>query len=130
MLVGMIAGAVVKRELIMERAPASRSVFDLFGLNPPPGAGLSIQNQRIKAVPKGGKQVVRIEGDIVNISGKAVVVPRMLGIIRDKNGKVLKRWRFKPPLPKLLNKERASFATEVLPPKGSVEYIITFDQRQ
>ncbi len=129
-LVGMITGAVVKRDMIMERAPASKSVFDLLGLIPPPGAGLAIQNQRIRAVPKDGKQVVRIEGDIVNISGKAVVVPRILGIIRDKNGKVLKRWRFNPPLPKLLHKERAGFATEVFPPKGSEEYIITFDQRR
>ncbi|NKB19395.1 MAG: DUF3426 domain-containing protein [Alphaproteobacteria bacterium] len=128
-LVGMIAAAIVKRDMIMERLPGSTTVFEALGLIPPPGAGLAIENQRIKAVQKGGKQVVRIEGDIVNVSGKAALVPTMLGIIRDKTGKVLKRWRFKPPLPKLLNKERIGFATEVLPPKGSETYIITFDQR-
>jgi predicted Zn finger-like uncharacterized protein len=129
-LVGIIAAAVVKRDMIMERVPASTGVFDMFGLVPPPGVGLAIQNQRIKAIQKGGKQVVRIEGDIVNVSGKAAMVPRMLGIVRDKTGKVLKRWRFKPPLPKLLNKERIGFATEVLPPEGSVTFVVTFDQRR
>ena len=130
MLVGIIAAAVVKRDMIMDRVPASTGIFDMFGLIPPPGVGLAIQNQRSKAIQKGGKQVVRIEGDIVNVSGKVAVVPRMLGIIRDKTGKVLKRWRFKPPLPKLLNKERIGFATEVLPPEGSITFVVTFDQRR
>jgi hypothetical protein len=130
MLVGIIAAAVVKRDMIMGRVPASTGIFDLFGLIPPPGVGLAIQNQRTKAIQKGGKQVVRIEGDIVNVSGKAAVVPRMLGIIRDKTGKVLKRWQFKPPLPKLLNKERIGFATEVLPPQGSITFVVIFDQRR
>jgi len=129
-VVAMITAAVLKREMIMERVPASTGVYDMFGLIPPPGAGLAIENQRIKALKKGGKQVVRIEGDIVNVSGKSALVPRMLGIIRDKNGKVLKRWRFQPPLPKLLNKERIGFATEVLPPEGSVTFVVTFDQRR
>ena len=129
-VVAMITAAVLKREMIMERVPASTGVYDMFGLIPPPGAGLAIENQRIKALKKGGKQVVRIEGDIVNVSGKSALVPRMLGIIRDKNGKVLKRWRFQTPLPKLLNKERIGFATEVLPPEGSVTFVVTFDQRR
>ena len=130
MLVGIIAAAVVKRGMIMDRVPASTGIFDMFGLIPPPGVGLAIQNQLSKAIQKGGKQVVRIEGDIVNVSGKVAVVPIMLGIIRDKTGKVLKRWRFKPPLPKLLNKERIGFATEVLPPEGSITFVVTFDQRR
>jgi len=129
-LVGIIAAAVVKRDMIMDRVPASTGVFDMFGLIPPPGVGLAIQNQRNKAIQMGNKQLVRIEGDIVNVSGEAAVVPRMFGIIRDKTGKVLKRWWFKPPLPKLLNKEQISFTTEVLPPEGSDTFVVTFDQRR
>ena len=115
----------------MERVPASTGVFDMFGLIPAPGVGLAIQNQRIKAIQKGGKRVVRIEGDIVNVSGKAAVVPRMLGIIRDK------KWQgpekgggLNHRFPKLRNKERISFATEVPPPEGSVTFVVTFDQRR
>ena len=129
-LVGIIAAAVVKRDMIMDRVPASTGVFDMFGLAPPPGVGIAIQNQRIKAIQMGNKQLVRIEGDIVNVSGEAAVVPRMFGIIRDKTGKVLKRWWFKPPLPKLLNKEQISFITEVLPPEGSDTFVVIFDQRR
>tara|TARA_Y100001936_G_scaffold204924_1_gene208625 strand:- start:11535 stop:12089 length:555 start_codon:yes stop_codon:yes gene_type:complete len=129
-LAGMVTGAILKREMIMERVPATILAYETLGLVLPPGAGFSIENQRIRAVQKNGKRAVRIEGDIVNNSGKAAKVPKMLGVIEDNSKRVLKRWRFNPPLPKLLNKERAKFATEVVPPKGSVNYTITFDQRR
>jgi hypothetical protein len=131
-IVGFLGAAVWYRDMVMLRLPVTTAAYDLIGLGPEvPGAGLILQNQRFTASTRDKKKVLRIEGDIVNQSGKSKTVPPMLGIVKDKTGKELSRWSFPAPIPKLLDRERVPFTTELIdPPPGAHEIEITFDTRR
>jgi len=126
---GAVGAAVWQRDLIMERAPAAELVFDLLGLGPdPPGAGLQLLEVSSKATTRDGKRVIAISGFVANISDTARVVPAMVGILYDGQGRIIHQWRFSAPSPKLLIKERAPFSTELVdPPASGVRVNVTFD---
>lgn len=126
---GAISAAVWYRDLIMARVPATETMYDLVGLGPePPGAGLQLADVASKISTKDDKRVISISGFVVNISDKARVVPEMLGLVYDKNGKIIHQWRFAAPSPKLLIKERVPFSTELVdPPENGARVNVTFD---
>lgn len=126
---GALGAAVWQRELIMTRVPATELVFDLMGLGPdPPGAGLQLLDVSSKATTRDGKRVISISGFVANISETARVVPEMIGILYDRQGKVIHRWRFTAPSPKLLINERVPFSTELVdPPDAGARVDVTFD---
>lgn len=126
---GAVSGAVWYRDLIVSRVPAAEMVYDLVGLGPePPGAGLQLADVASKISSRDGKRVISINGFVVNISDKARVVPEMMGLVYDKSGKIIHRWRFAAPSPKLLIKERAPFSTELVdPPEQGARVNVTFD---
>lgn len=131
-IVGFSGAAIWQRDLVMSRLPVTIAGYDLIGLGPEiPGAGLSLQNQRFTTSTRDEKRILRIEGEIVNQSGAPKTVPVMLGIVKDKDGKELSRWSFAAPVPKLLDRERVPFTTELVePPPGAYEIEITFDTRR
>ena len=126
---GAVTATILFRDLIMSRVPASEMVYHLVGLGPePPGAGLQLAEVASKVSSKDGKRVISISGFVVNISEKARVVPEMLGLVYDKDGKIIHQWRFAAPSPKLLIKERAPFSTELVdPPANGARVNVTFD---
>lgn len=128
-LLGAVGATIWQRDLIMERVPATELLFDLVGLGPePPGAGLQLLDVSSKATTRDGKRVISISGFVANISDTARVVPEMIGIVYDKQGKIIHKWRFSAPSPKLLIKERVPFSTELVdPPPGSARVNVTFD---
>jgi hypothetical protein len=128
-LVGSVGSAIWYRDLITSRVPGAEAVFNLVGLGPePPGAGLQLADVASKISTKDGKRVIGISGFVVNISDKARVVPEMLGLVYDKNGKIIHQWRFAAPSPKLLIKERVPFSTELVdPPEAGARVNVTFD---
>jgi predicted Zn finger-like uncharacterized protein len=127
--IGAIAAVIWQRDLIMERLPATELVFDMAGLGPdPPGAGLQLLDVSSKATTRDGRRVISISGFVVNISETARVVPEMIGILYDKQGAAIHKWRFSAPSPKLLIDERAPFSTELVdPPAAGVRVNVTFD---
>ena len=127
-LIGVVSAVVWQRDVVIERVPAAAEIFGWVGLGPePPGAGLALENVRQKVSTRAGARILRIDGDIVNISGNPRDVPNMLGVLLDSAGKEIKRWEFQPPLPKLLHHERAPFSTELVnPPDAASEVRVTF----
>ncbi len=127
-----VAGvAVWQQEAIVARLPAAADVYAMVGLGPEaPGAGLALENVRQKVSTRSGAKVLRIDGDIVNVSEDQRLVPHMLGVLLDSAGKEIMRWEFAPPLPKLLRRERAPFSTELVnPPDAASEVRVTFGEK-
>jgi predicted Zn finger-like uncharacterized protein len=127
--IGAVGATIWQRDLIMERLPATRLVFDLVGLGPdPPGAGLQLLDVSSKAATRDGKRVISISGFVANISGTARDVPEMVGLLYDGKGKIIHQWRFSAPSPRLLIKERVPFSTELVdPPTDGARVNVTFD---
>ena len=128
-LFGSIGAAIWYRDLIMSRVPETEIIFAAVGLGPEAaGAGLQLQVSKPDYKTRDGKRVVIIKGFVVNISEKARVVPEMIVKVYDKNKDVLFEKRFAPSSPKLLVKERISFATELIdPPAAGTGIEVTFD---
>jgi predicted Zn finger-like uncharacterized protein len=127
-LIGVACVAVWQRDVVLARVPAAAALYELVGLGPElPGTGLALENVRQKVSTRDGARILRIDGDIVNVSGHPRDVPHMLGVLLDGAGKEIERWEFKPPLPKLLHYERAPFSTELVnPPDAASEVRVTF----
>jgi len=126
---GSIAAAIWHRDFIMGRVPQTEAVFSLVGLGPEAaGAGLQLQVSKPAYTTRDGKRVVIIKGFVVNISETARVVPEMIVKVYDKNRKIIYEKRFAPSSPKLLVKERISFATDLIdPPAAGTAIEVTFD---
>lgn len=126
---GAVAAAAWQRDLIMARLPAAEHVYDLVGLGPePPGVGLQLFDVSPAVTRREGRRVITITGYIVNISDRARVVPRMVGIVYDGSEKEIHRWRFSASSPKLLIGERIPFSTEIVdPPEAAARVNVTFE---
>ena len=129
---GSLGAVYGYRDLIMSRLPQTGAFFDLIGFGPEAaGVGLQLQVSKPAYTTREGKRVVTISGGVVNISEKARVVPEMIVKAYDKNRKVIFEKRFAPSSPKLLIKERISFATELIdPPAAGTGIEVTFDQKR
>lgn len=113
----------------MTQRPVLEAVFTLVGLGPEAaGAGLQLQVSKPDYTTRNGKRVVTIKGFVVNISEQARVVPEMIVKVYDKDKKVIYENRFAPSSPKLLVRERISFATDLIdPPAAATGIEVTFN---
>jgi hypothetical protein len=72
--------------------------------------------------------VLRVQGEVANLSEIARSVPPILGIIYDKDNRELQRWTFAAPEARLLPGEHVAFKTELKnPPAGSSRLQIRFE---
>ncbi|MDA1324743.1 MAG: zinc-ribbon domain-containing protein [Proteobacteria bacterium] len=124
-----MGAAVWYRDWIMTQRPVLEAVFTLVGLGPEAaGAGLQLQVSKPDYTTRNGKRVVTIKGFVVNISEQARVVPEMIVKVYDKDKKVIYENRFAPSSPKLLVRERISFATDLIdPPAAATGIEVTFN---
>ena len=125
---GVVGSAIGFRSAVMATWPAAEGVYDMVGLGPePPGAGLGLRNVRWKAATQGDATVLRVEGEVANLTDRVRPVPPIEGVIFDKANKELQRWRFAAPESRLLPGENVSFTTELKnPASGAARLQIVF----
>jgi predicted Zn finger-like uncharacterized protein len=125
---GVVGSAIGFRQVVMTTWPAAEGLYDMVGLGPePPGAGLGLRNVRWKAGTQGDMTVLRVEGEVANLTDRVRPVPPIEGIIFDKANKELQRWRFTAPEARLLPGENVSFTTELKnPASGASRLQIVF----
>lgn len=126
---GVLGAAIGMRDLVMGTWPASTSAYDLVGLGPPPpGEGLGLRNVRWKAASQDGASVLRVEGEVANLSERVRPVPPIQGILYDKNDREIQRWTFAAPESRLLPGENVPFVTELRnPAPGAARLQIEFE---
>jgi len=131
LVAGVASLAIGMRDLVMDRWPAAEAAYDLVGLGPePPGEGLGLRNVRWRTASQDGAPVLRIEGEVANLTDTVRNVPPIQGILYDNDDRELQRWTFAPPEPRLLPGENAAFSTELSnPAEGAVRLRIAFETR-
>jgi len=129
---GSLGAVYWYRDLIVSQLPQTEAFFTFVGLGPEAaGSGLQLRVSKPAYNTRDGKRVVTIKGFVVNISEKARIVPEMIVKVYDKNRKVILEKRFAPSSPKLLIKERISFATDLIdPPAAGTAIEVTFDPKK
>jgi predicted Zn finger-like uncharacterized protein len=129
---GTVGSAIGFRGAIMAQWPAAESLYEIVGLGAePPGAGLGLRNVRWKATAQGDAAVLRVEGEVTNLTDTVRNVPPIEGVIYDKADRELQRWTFTAPEPRLLPGENVPFVTELKnPAAGAVRLQIVFAPRR
>jgi predicted Zn finger-like uncharacterized protein len=129
---GVVGSAIGFRQAVMAKWPAAEALYDTVGLGPePPGAGLGLRNVRWKAGTQADVAILRVEGEVANLSDTVRAVPEIEGIIFDKAEKELQRWTFTAPEARLLPGENVSFVTELKnPAAGAARLQIVFAARK
>jgi hypothetical protein len=83
-------------------------------------AALKVQALNVTKALVNSAPALVIEGRLKNTSSKAQVVPTMLAVLNDKQGKELKRWTFVPDAKELSPGKSVSFRTMApTPPRGT-----------
>lgn len=113
---GTVGTAIAWRDEIVRIWPAALPLYEAVGLDADAGtrpAPIGLVGSASRTVSRDGKQVVIVEGEIVNQSDRVRAVPPLVATVSDKNGKTLRQWTVPPPVPKLVPGERVTFRSEL-----------------
>ena len=96
-IAGAGAGAIYKRDMVVNLLPPANIVFELLGLRVPiPGDGLRMKSDSPISEERDGKKVTVIKGVITNVSNSSQRVPEILLQAIDGKGVVVQTQRVKP----------------------------------
>ncbi|HKO06676.1 MAG TPA: MJ0042-type zinc finger domain-containing protein [Alphaproteobacteria bacterium] len=124
----LLYGTFVERARIVEFWPPAGRLFMLLGVMPEPvGAGLEIRAVTSERASENGVAVLRIAGEVVNISGVSRDVPPLVAVLEDARKRKVQQWTFKAGETKLLPGEAAKFSTSVdNPPDEATDIDVEF----
>ncbi len=114
---GVVGGTLAFQSSIVSAWPNAKRFYDLVGLTSVPGtAKFGFQNVKHSDIKVDGRDLIRIEGELVNLSEVPGDVPDLRVNFLDAEGRVVKTWRFPPPERKMLPDETVTFVTQVPAP--------------
>ena len=124
----LLYGTFVERASIVEAWPPAGRLFMLLGVMPEPvGAGLEIRAVTSERASENGVAVLRIAGEVVNISGISRDVPSLVAMLKDARKRKVQQWTFKAGETKLLPGEVTKFSTSVdNPPDEATDVDVEF----
>lgn len=125
----MLVGAVVAREQIVQAWPASARLYAVAGLAvEPPGAGLILQNIRSEQRFEEATPVLRVTGQVANVSQTVREVPEIRAVSLDAQRRPIQSWKFTATPTRLLPGEVATFDTVSKEPGENVAQVtVSFD---
>jgi predicted Zn finger-like uncharacterized protein len=129
-LVALNAGLVIWRNDIVRLAPQTASIYAATGM-PVNLRGLAFENIRTSKEMQDGVAVLVVEGSIVNVTGKAVEVPRLRLAIRNDSKNEIYTWTTLPPRSILGPAEELPFRSRLAsPPAESRDVALRFFNRR
>src|SRR5208282_4232105 len=107
----------VGRARIVEAWPPAARLYALLGIMPVnPGDSLKIRGVTTERTSEDGVPVLRIAGEVANISQQTVDVPLLAAMLRDARQRNVQQWIFKTTETKLLPGETTKFSTTIKNP--------------
>jgi hypothetical protein len=120
---GTTGAALLWRDAVIRTWPAAAPLYDAVGLGvqkPVSPAPIGLVNTITRTTVRDGIRVVIVEGQIVNQSEDVQAVPPLQATLSDKDGKPLRQWTVRPPVPRLVPGERVTYRSELEnPPPGA-----------
>lgn len=125
----LVAGlSVAYRQNIVKTLPSSAKIFAQLGM-PVNVRGMSFANVVYKRDFENGLPVLAIKGEVVNLTDRKLVLPRVRFGLLDQTDKELYYWTVRVDKKPLDPKARVKFATRLAsPPAGAKGLIVRFAQ--
>ncbi len=93
----------------------------------PLGESLKIRNVTTVRADEDGVPVLRIAGEVANVSRQSIDVPPLAATLRDARQRSVQQWIFKAPESKLLPGEISKFSTTIKnPPSEATDVDVDF----
>ena len=120
-IAGVIGSAVIFQDAITKSWPASKRLYDLVGSS----AGSVEKKLGVRSVQYTypTSKILKIDGELVNLSKAPQDVPNLRVLFLDAGGKVVKRWTFPPRERRMLPDEVIKFSTEIQNPPADAKRI-------
>lgn len=120
---------IAARQSVVRAAPETASLFAAIGL-PVNLRGLEFQNVKTMREIQDGISVLAIEGEVENISTRAVELPRVRLSVLSENGAEIYSWTALLPRSILYPRERVPFRSRLAsPPAAGTEIMVRFLNR-
>jgi predicted Zn finger-like uncharacterized protein len=126
--VALVLGGYFGRQLVVDAWPPASRIYALLGVPvlPVNRLGFELANLRQVTETEAGVAVLKITGDIVNITDEARPAPRVRIGIRDKSAKEIHHWTAAPLAVKVAAGGVTSFATRLEnPPAEARDMLLT-----
>ncbi len=122
---GVVGGTLAFQSFIVSAWPNAKRLYDLVGLTSVPSSvKYGFQNVKHSDTKVDGRDLIRIEGELVNLSESPGDIPDLRVNFVDAEGRVVKTWHFAPPKRKTLPKETVTFFTQVPAPPREARRVI------
>lgn len=128
-IVGIAAGGYFARDKITEVWPDAALIYAGLGFGEEEEiVGLELRNVKQSTSIVNDQTVVKLSGEIFNISDRDQFVPRVIADIMDKNRTIIRTWIVTPRLAKLLPGEKTEFVDDYAdPPKEAVQISVRLE---
>ena len=128
-IAGIAGGAYYQRETIIEKWPDALLIYGRLGLaEETKDLGLELRNVKQTTSVVDDQTVVKLTGEIVNISDQPQPVPQIIADIMDKNRNVIRTWIVTPQSDRLLPGETTEFDDDYAdPPKEAVQISVRLE---
>lgn len=121
-------GLFSARQSVMSAVPATTRLYSLLGLGPvAPGTGLEFRQVTPSRDVQNGVPSLSISGQVANISGVALTVPKLRVALRDASNNELRSWTISVTDQPLQPGATVPFHTSIQkPPDGATGVVVSF----
>lgn len=131
-ILGAIGSVFFLRDTIVNTFPAAESLYSTIGLEDDSlGAGLSINDVKSTRESIGGKDVLVVRGDVVNVSERSRSVPMLELRLSDTEGNVVQSGQSAPLKNELIAGDKIAFEIQLENPSALARRLeVTFIERE
>lgn len=125
-LVATLVLGVMGRNSVVRAAPETASIYAAIGF-PVNLRGLDFQNVVVRQETQDGVQVLMIEGEVENVAGRAIELPRVRLAVIGADGNEIYSWTTLLPRSILYPRERVPFKSRLAsPPPAGKQIMVRF----
>jgi len=129
LIVAIAVAGYFLRDLVLETIPQTKPLYDMIGLTDPLGAGLDIQDVQSQREQEGDVDVLRVTGNIVNISEKLRLVPVIRISLFNEENEEIQFINITPDIAEIPVGDKISFQGSIAEPSDNAKKMeVTFNE--